>query len=135
MIADKLMRTSVLIALMLILALFNGCRDRDKLVTDSDNGNEIRLRTGETLTVRLESNPTTGFRWQVMEIDDSVLGQEGEPEFKAAPGSGGLVGSGGEETIRFKALGTGKTTLTLGYLRPWEEVPPSQTFRIQVVVE
>jgi len=135
MIADKLMRTAVLIALLLILALFNGCGDREKLVTGSDNGSEIRLQTGEALALKLESNPTTGYSWQVIEIDDTVLGQEGDPEYKATTGNGGPAGTGGEETIRFKALRSGKTTLTLGYMRPWEEVPPLKTFSIQVVVD
>jgi len=135
MIADKLMRTAVLIALLLILALFNGCGDREKLVTGPDNGSEIRLQIGEALTLKLESNPTTGYSWQVMEIDDTVLGQEGDPEYKSDPGSGGAVGSGGEETIRFKAHASGKITLTLGYMRSWEEVPPLKTFSIHVLVD
>lgn len=134
MLADKLMRTTVLMALLLALALFSGCGSRDHLVTASDNGSEIRLKTGETMVIRLESNPTTGYSWQVLEIDNSVLEQDGDSEFKTAPGNEGSVGAGGEETIRFKALGPGKITLTLGYMRPWEDLPPLQTFSIQVVV-
>ncbi len=135
MLADKLMRTTVLMALILTLAMFSGCGSRDHLVTASDNESEVRLHTGEALVTRLESNPTTGYSWQVLEIDNSVLEQDGNPEFKAASGKGGEVGAGGEETIRFKALEPGKTRLTLGYMRPWEDLPPLKTFRIHVIVE
>lgn len=134
MLADKLMRTTVLMALMLVLALFSGCGSRDHLVTASDNESEIRLKTGEALVIRLESNPTTGYSWQVLEIDNTVLGQDGDPEFKVPPGNEGSVGAGGEETIRFRTLGPGKTTLTLGYMRPWEEGTPSRIFVVQVIV-
>ena len=135
MLADKLMRTTVLMALILTLALFSGCGSRDLLVTASDHQGKIRLQTGETLVIRLESNPTTGYSWQVMEIDNSLLEQEGDPEYEPSPGNDGMVGAGGEETIRFKALAPGKTRLTLGYMRPWETLPPIKTFSIQVVVE
>lgn len=135
MIADKFLRTTVLMALLLILAIFSGCGSREHLATAADNESEIRLRTGETLTVRLESNPTTGYSWQVMEFDNSVLRQDGDPEYKPSPGSDGQVGAGGEETLRFKALGPGKTRLTLGYMRPWEDLPPIETFTIQVIVD
>ena len=70
-----------------------------------------------------------------MEIDNSVLRQDGDPEYKPSQGSDDLVGAGGEETIRFKVLGRGKTTLTLGYMRPWEALPPIETFTIQVIVD
>jgi inhibitor of cysteine peptidase len=135
MIADKLMRTTVLMALILALALFSGCGSREHLVTASDNEGEVRLQNGEALVIRLESNPTTGYSWQVTEIDNAMLVQDGDPAYKQSPGNDGLAGAGGEETIRFKALGSGRTTLMLGYMRPWEDLPPLQTFRIQVVVE
>ena len=33
------------------------------------------------------------------------------------------------------ATGTGKTSLELGYMRPWEDVPPIEIFSVQVVVQ
>ena len=39
------------------------------------------------------------------------------------------------ETLRLKATGKGSTRLELGYMRPWESVPPIETFTIQVVVQ
>jgi inhibitor of cysteine peptidase len=71
----------------------------------------------------------------VMELDHSVLIQEGEPEYKQSPGAEGLVGAGGMETFRFKVVGSGETSLGLGYMRPWESVPPVESFKIQVIVQ
>jgi inhibitor of cysteine peptidase len=133
--ADKLMRTAVVMSFFLMLALFSGCGTNGISLTDADNGKQITLQPGDTLTVTLESNPTTGYGWQVMELDQTVLVQDGDPEYKASSGSGGSVGAGGTETFRFKAVHSGATALELGYLRSWESVPPIETFTIQVGVE
>lgn len=133
--ADKLMRTVVVMSFFLVLALSSGCGTNGTSLTEADNGKQITLQTGDTLTITLESNLTTGYSWQVMEVDEAVLVQEGEPEYKQSPGSEGLVGAGGTETFRFKAVGSGETSLGLGYMRPWESVQPVQNFEIQIKVE
>jgi inhibitor of cysteine peptidase len=133
--ADKLMRTFFVMSFILIFALFSGCGTNGSSLTDADNGKQISMRPGEILTLTLESNPTTGYSWQVMELDSAVLTQEGDPEYKQSSGAEGLVGAGGTETFRFKAVGSSETTLELGYMRPWESVPPVETFTIQVDVE
>ena len=107
----------------------------DVVLGAEDNGSQVELSSGQVLEVTLESNPPTGYSWQVSEVDDAVLTQLGEPEFQQAPTEGEpLVGAGGAETFRFAAT-TGETTLTLVYHRPWEEgVEPLETFTVQVVV-
>ena len=133
--ADKLMRTAVVMSFFLVLALFSGCGTNGISLTDADNGKQIALQPRDILTVTLESNPTTGYSWQVMELNQGILVQDGDPEYKQSPGSEGMVGAGGTETFRFKAVGSGETSLGLGYMRPWESVPPIETFTLQVSVE
>jgi len=133
--ADKLMRTAVVMSFFLMMALFSGCGANGAQITDEDNGKQITVQSGDVITVTLVSNPTTGYSWQVMEIDNAILVQDGDPEYKQSPGAEGLVGAGGTETFHFKAIGSGQTSLGLGYLRPWESVPPIETFTIQVVVQ
>ena len=132
---DKLMRTAVVMSFFLMMALFSGCGANGASITDDDNGKQITVQSGDVITVTLVSNPTTGYSWQVMEIDNAILVQDGDPEYKQSPGAEGLVGAGGTETFHFKAIGSGQTSLGLGYLRPWESVPPIETFTIQVVVQ
>ena len=133
--ADKLMRTAIVMSFFLILALFSGCGTKGTQITDADNGKQITVKSGDLVTLTLVSNPTTGYSWQVMEIDNAFLVQDGEPEYKQSPGSEGLVGAGGTEIFRFKAVGSGETVLSLGYMRPWESVQPTETFKVQVVVQ
>ena len=98
--ADKLMRTAIVMSFFLILALFSGCGTKGTSLTDADNGKQITVKSGDPVTLTLVSNPTTGYSWQVMEIDSAILGQDGEPEYKQSSGSEGLVGAGGTETFR-----------------------------------
>jgi len=105
-------------------------------VDESDDGSQVELEQGQILVVTLKSNPTTGYRWEVAEIQESILEQMGEAEFKPSEtGEPPLVGAGGWEIFRFKAISAGQMTLQLVYRRPWEEgVEPINTFSIEVVV-
>jgi inhibitor of cysteine peptidase len=133
--ADKLMRTVIVMSFFFALALFSGCGTKGTSLTEANNGKQITVKSGDLVTLTLASNPTTGYSWQVMDIDKAVLVQNGEPEYKQSPSSEGLAGAGGTEIFQFKVVGSGETTLNLGYMRPWESVPPIQTFSIKVVAQ
>ena len=97
-----------------------------------DNGRQVELSRGQILVVSLESNPGTGYSWQVEEIENRVLKAVGEPEFKS---DSKLLGAPAMQVMRFQAIGIGQTTLKLAYRRPWEKsVPPTQTFIVYLVV-
>lgn len=105
-------------------------------VDEADDGGQVELVRGQTLVVTLESNPTTGYCWEVVEEPGSILKQMGEAEFKPSDtDEPPLVGAGGWEIFRFRAVSTGQMSLQLVYHRPWEgRVEPLQTFTLQVVV-
>jgi inhibitor of cysteine peptidase len=104
-------------------------------ISAADNGRTLELAAGQILVVSLDSNPTTGYGWEVSEIDGALLAQAGEPEYVQG-GAEGMVGAGGMETYRFVASGSGQTTLTLIYHRAWEKgVAPIDTFSVDVVVD
>ena len=113
-----------------------GSKSEEVILSAKDNGGQIEVDAGQTLVLTLESNPTTGFRWEVVEMEDAVLRPKGEAEFEVAsalepppPGTGGM------EILRFEAVDAGETLLELVYHRPWEEgVEPLETFSIQVTV-
>ena len=100
-------------------------------LTERDAGRNISLRAGQTLEVLLAGNPTTGFRWEVAEVDPAVLRQQGDPVYTP---SSFLIGASGTFLFRF-ASAPGRTTLRLVYRRSWETgLPPTQTFQVTVVV-
>ncbi len=110
--------------------------DEEINVDEYDDGGQVELEQGQVLVVTLKSNPTTGYRWEVVETQESILEQMGEAQFKPSQtGEPPLVGAGGWEIFRFKTISAGQMTLQLVYHRPWEEgVEPLKTFTLQVVV-
>lgn len=120
-----------------VLLILTTCSPRNEVkIDDESNNGQVELQTGQTLVVSLESNPTTGYTWEVAEVDDTLLQSEGEAEYKESKTGGEqLVGAGGTQTFRFTAAEVGETTLKLIYHRAWEtDVEPVQTFSVQVTI-
>jgi len=133
--------------LLVVLVLATGCGSTGKAdlgadvvptkgpevtLDAKDDGRQIQVEQGQLLIITLESNPTTGYRWEVTESQEPVLRQAGEAEFQA---QSDLIGASGVETFRFEAAGPGEATLKLIYHRSWEkDVDPLETFSVQVVV-
>lgn len=98
-----------------------------------DNGSQIKLNKGQKVATTLEANPTTGYTWELAELNSNLLRQVGEMGYN--PESNKL-GSGGTQTLHIEAVDVGKTTLKLVYHRPWEkDVEPLKTFSLQVVIQ
>lgn len=101
---------------------------------EEQNGSRITLSMGDTLQVALDGNPTTGYAWEVVENNPSLLAPQGEADFRADTPV--LVGSGGTFFFSFKAIARGTTPLKLIYRRPFEkDVPPIREYRLTIQVE
>jgi inhibitor of cysteine peptidase len=103
-------------------------------VTKDDDGGTVRLSTGQTLVVGLDSNETTGFRWEVTGLNEGVLEQDGESEYETT-GDPDAMGAGGVETFRFKPVAAGTTRLEMIYARPDDEESATETFSLEVIVK
>ena len=128
-------KTGLIIIMMLFSAALNACSSGagDQILTDADHGQTIEMNVGDTFSVELESNPSTGYSWQVAAMDNAVLKQIGQPEFKPESDQ---VGAGGIEILRFETVGRGQSILKLIYHRPWDQdVPPLETYEVRVVVK
>jgi len=103
-------------------------------LTAGDDGGRLRLFAGDTLTVELASNPTTGYRWQVAEPGSPEVLKATGDEFVAPAGD--RCGAPGRQRLSFTAAAPGETTLRLVYVRPWEKgAPPARSFRAALTVE
>lgn len=102
-------------------------------ITEADAGRSIAARVGDLLEITLPGNQTTGFQWDVEDVNSTILQPSGEPEFEP-PSS--AVGRAGQISLRFAAVGAGQTELKLVYQRPFEkDVLPARTFEITVTVQ
>jgi inhibitor of cysteine peptidase len=116
----------LLLLAALAISLAAGCLG--EVPTYEDEGQVIETEVNQQFVIALGSNPTTGYSWQVS-YDETMLelvgGQSTYKETKS-----GLVGAGGVEYFRFKALKTGSTDVTLVYKRPWEEPTPQDLTKV-----
>lgn len=100
-------------------------------LTRADNGKFVRLRAGETLSICLPENPTTGSRWQVEQSDVEVL----VPADSTYEARGTGVGSGGLRRLSFRGVSPGKGNLLLSQHRPWRKKNPADpTFSLEIEV-
>ncbi|MBC9250179.1 peptidase inhibitor I42 [Pseudomonas alcaligenes] len=94
----------------------------------------MQLHSGQTLTITLPSNPTTGFRWVVADAAPGVLRSLG-PEVYVTPEDAGLVGGAGQSSWRYQAYQVGQGRLLMQYQRPWEVgVAPAKTIDCAISV-
>ena len=104
------------------------------IITPAPGVNEISIVIGDTLVVQIPSIPTEGYQWQVRDIDKAILVQEGEPTYvedDSPDSAGGMV------RLKFKAIGTGTTTLNLEYASSDPDEGPAlskDTFGLTVIV-
>lgn len=124
------------ITILLLIFLLTACNSnlaRVVTVSEKDAGKTIELKTGQTLVVSLEGNPSTGYTWETENKDLKTLELTGLPEFKAA--KSGVAGSPGIITRRFQVVAAGQEPLKLVYHRSWETgVEPAKTFELTVLV-
>jgi len=105
------------------------------LVDNSDSGDAVKLGVNSELIIDLESNATTGFQWDVVEISDQSIIEKVNNEYNA-PEAGAPVGAGGTERWTFKALNEGTTRLYMEYSQPWQGgTKAAETFTLIVIVE
>ena len=80
---------------------------------------EITVVPGDTFTIILCSNATTGFKWtETPQISDTDVMMQISHKFEP-PENTGMVGAPGKETWTFKALKTGTATMQMTYSQPW----------------
>ena len=100
-------------------------------ITDEDNGKDIDLPAGDTLVLRLKSNPSTGYSWAIK--GDPLPLRLVKSSTKKNAQTGHAVGAPVTQEFRLTAVSAGMASLTLEYGRPWEyNVAPAKTFKVKV---
>lgn len=129
----------VRILLIVSILILSGCRGKENVsgqpaeLQVSDSAKQLEAAAGNEFKIILNSNPTTGYHWEVMgELDTSVI-EFVSKNYKAD----GLqtTGSGGKDVWIFKAIAAGETTITLGNYPPDASADAEQTITFTVVVK
>ena len=111
----------------------------DRFMEEKHITQELEISAGDTFSVALCSNPTTGVQWShIAEISDKdVLEQTNHqfslPENNSKPQE---TGAPGQDIWTFGALKEGASTVSVEYSRPWPEGEKGEwTFVLNVTVK
>jgi len=105
----------------------------DKTEEYLNPGAPIQVKAGQNFTIRLQSNPTTGYGWQLSKALDNKISLVTNAYI---PPDSKLCGAGGHEVWTFKAIEQGQAEISMKYVRPWEKYqPPARTNVYAVMVK
>lgn len=111
----------ILVAVALaVTCLAAGCAAEVKAYTDPEETIGIGADKEFIILIALESNPTTGYSWEAS-YDETMLELVEETYEPGEYAQQGVVGAGGTELFRFRALKSGEVEITMVYKRSWEE--------------
>ncbi len=100
-------------------------------ITEQNDHGEIQAHAGDILDVNLSENATTGYRWELDNLDPHLF----EPAGSDASYPGRSVGSGGTAHFIVKLPTAGKGTFRAKYWRSWEgEGGIIQRFSVEINV-
>jgi inhibitor of cysteine peptidase len=120
--------------MMAVIVSTSAAAGEPVLMSEADNGKTIIIAKGDSLVIRLKSNPSTGYGWQVGKNNDSILKLIGLPAFH--PAEHEIPGAPGRQSFTFVAIAKGSDAIELGYARPWENgVAPVKTFGVIATVK
>jgi predicted secreted protein len=97
-------------------------------LTEIDNGKELHVHPGQTITLVLGSGHANGMEWSMVSPQTPVLWSDAKPVY-AAKGS-----ATGTETWRFRAAKAGRQDVRLEYGSGHQSVP-ERNFRFTVEVQ
>ncbi len=93
----------------------------------------LSVKTNEQFYITLNSNPSTGYEWQVASVSNPDMVRFVDSQYIRPESE--LIGAPGKQVLTFDALQEGSATVKLEYVRPFERgVPPVSTYVAEVMV-
>jgi len=117
----------LLISIVLLFTLID-CSPTTISIDEINQKEKYSIRKGDNVEVILAANPTTGYKWQIVNINTSKIKLINE-SYTAHKVNKDIVGSGGKKVYLFNAIDKGNTSIEFEYSRPFEkEVTPNNIF-------
>jgi len=107
-------------------------------VTAKDQNQIVRAAIGNLVRITLESNPSTGYNWELRDFDYGVADFYSSDLVARQTDGNVLFGAPGDTVITIQAVKPGTQDITLVYRRQWEQpdqVAETFTFTLEVAGE
>jgi predicted secreted protein len=125
---------NILFPFLIFALALSACGAGQTELQITDPNQPIDAAEGSEFTIVLDSNPTTGYHWELAEELDAGVVEFVSRDYKA--GQPVTTGSGGVDVWTFKAIAAGESRITLGYYPPSNDpVEPQQTVTFTVTVK
>lgn len=125
--------------IFIVVLIISGCKT---ISTTSEGHNDevtkmksrnYSVSVGETVDIKLTSNPTTGYKWHWSNMESvTVVESSGYKYIKDKPIQ---HGSGGIEVWTFIGVKPGKETIILEYCRSWDKENPVRIKEVVIKVK
>ena len=120
-----------LISVVLLFSLI-GCSTTTITIKENNQKEKYTIKKGDNVEVVLNANPSTGYRWQIVNIDNSKL-EIVDESYTATQVKRDIVGRGGNKVYLFNAIEEGSTIVEFEYSRPFEkDIPPNKKFYVNL---
>jgi len=105
----------------------------EQFVKNSRAMSEFQAEVGDKITVKLCSNPSTGFEWEYEMSGDNALKEE---DYDFEEPKSDVPGAAGIEVWTFETVENGVTEVRMEYNQPWEGGEKEEwTYTMTVKVE
>ena len=124
------------------LLLLPACQSRPQGIPENaimvglaDSGSLVRLVPGQEVVIQLNSNPVTGFQWEIDHKIDQTILLPNASKFQQSSQQRSQGDEVGTQFLRFVAQQPGRTMLNLVYVQPAVgTLPDSPKYSIEVIV-
>ncbi len=102
------------------------------LLDEYDNSAHVDLYVGDTISVKLKSNITTGYSWSITSAPPCLQQLGSKQDQNNSP----RIGESGFQVFTFKATNSCDSSLKMKYFRPFErDKPPAGTFWVDLSIQ
>ena len=100
------------------------------------DGSDVAMQVGQTLRIELETIPTAGYVWEIMDKPDflDLVAENTRPTDPDVQNQEGFTGGNHFMAFDLKATAPGKATINMLNHRPWEGGDEIGKWRIDVTV-
>jgi predicted secreted protein len=135
-VATHLVRLALAVTGLLAFVALAGCGTSDEgsssqVYTDADRGRTVTAAVGDTISIWLSENPSTGFSWAATSSDGL---QQLESRFDAPSSSPELVGAPGTRVLTYEVTASGRQSIRATYERAWE-AGAAEPFTLMIEVD
>ncbi|MBT3279190.1 MAG: hypothetical protein HN370_07435 [Phycisphaerales bacterium] len=105
---------------------------------EKNNGKTVAAQVGDTILIKLDSNPSTGYGWKQGDQPKGSAVEFKSKKFLTASQMNSemrpMPGQGGATTFTYLVVKPGKVKIDLNYRRPWEKTKPAAK-TVQVTID